>query len=58
MKICCDKCEKIFEKNCLGQVLNVNKITVHHMIYSQTVNLCNDCMKHFYDFLNDKRGVK
>lgn len=54
MKICCDKCEKVFQRNCLGEQLNVNKITVHHMIYSQTVNLCNDCMKKFYEFLKTK----
>ena len=54
MKICCDKCEKMFKRNCLGKQLNVNKITVHHMIFSQIVNLCDDCMKKFYEFLKTK----
>lgn len=54
MKICCDKCEKVFKRNALGELLNKDYITVHHLMFTQTINLCEDCMKKFYEFLKEK----
>lgn len=58
MKMCCDRCNKIIEKNRFFRPIGLTKIIVPNVFSEDIYYLCNECSRKFLVFYSTMITIK